>query len=62
MEYLYNEKSGTLHIKGLCHNTKSDKTGYKSFKTYNEVLAYDGNSVRMCKRFKITKEKIKAKG
>ncbi len=59
MEYIYNEKTGTLHINGFCMHAKSGKTAYKIFKTYNDALAYDGNSVRMCKICEKKKEQMK---
>ena len=49
MTYLYNTKTGKLHIKGFCIHTKGSSTGFKEFKSESEALAYDGRAVGMCK-------------
>ena len=48
-QFVYNPKTGTLHIKDYCHHTKGICSGYLFFDSENEVLAYDGRSIRMCK-------------
>ncbi len=58
MEYLYNEKTGTLHIKGFCCHTKGNCQEFKNFNSYNDALAYDGDSIRMCKTCEKKKEKL----
>ena len=47
-KYLYNTKTHTIHIKGFCQHTKGNSS-YLAFATEDEVLAYDGRSVGMCK-------------
>lgn len=59
MEYLYNTKTGKLHIKGYCHHTKSLRTDYLLFKSESEALAYDGRAVGLCKICEKEREKRK---
>ena len=47
--YYLNEKTGKYHIKGYCQFTKGINIDYKVFSTEDEVLAYGGNSVCICK-------------
>lgn len=47
--FLYNRKTGKLHIKGFCHDAMSE-VGYLLFKSEDEALAHDGRAVGMCKR------------
>ena len=50
--YIYNIKTHTLHIEGFCtHTFKGMHYGdeYKSFKTEDEAIAFDGRAVGMCK-------------
>lgn len=50
--YIYNVKTHTLHIEGFCYLTFAGKfygTDYKCFKNEDDVLAFDGRSVSMCK-------------
>lgn len=46
--FLYNEKTHTLHIEGLCPHA-SRKKGYTVFYSEDEALAHDGRAVGMCK-------------
>lgn len=55
--FLYNPKTGKLHIEGYCTHT-SGKTDYIPFKSENEALAYDGRSVGMCKLCQKKREKM----
>lgn len=48
-KYLYNTKTGKLHIKGYCCHTKGNCKEYKEFDTESEALAYDGRAVGLCK-------------
>lgn len=49
--YIYNIKTHTLHIEGFCHysNSPPDDIHYKSFRTEDEAIAFDGRAVSMCK-------------
>ena len=50
--YIYNVNTHTLHIEGFCHLTSGGKfygTDYKCFENEDEVLAFDGRTVSMCK-------------
>ena len=50
--YIYNTKTHTLHIEGYCHNAIEGKrydTNYKRFASEDEVVAFDGRAVSMCK-------------
>jgi len=49
MKYLYNKKTGKLHIKGFCCHTKGIQSDYKLFDSESEALAYDGRAVGLCK-------------
>ena len=55
--FLYNPKRHTLHIKGYCHHTKGLYNEYLAFETENEVIAYDGRAVGMCKLCQNKREK-----
>lgn len=59
-EYVYNEKTGTLHIRGFCPYTK-DSMPYrcKVFATYDDAAKYGGNSVRLCRRCQAKFEKMR---
>lgn len=48
-EYLYNERTGTLHIRGFCKDSKGNCPNMKPFNSEKDALAYDGRGVRMCK-------------
>ena len=48
-EYLYNEKAGTLHIRGYCQHTRGASSEYKVFATRNDAIAYGKCSVRFCR-------------
>ena len=45
--YRYNQKTHTLHIYGYCYNSKNPEC--LVFKTEDDVLAFDGRAVSMCK-------------
>ena len=50
--YVYNLNTHTLHIEGFCHITSKGihyGTDYKCFESEDEVLAFDGRTVGMCK-------------
>ena len=49
MEYLYNPKTHTLHIKGFCHHTNGKCAGFVRFYQENQALSHDGGSARLCK-------------
>lgn len=49
LQYLYNKKTGKLHIKGYCHHTKGPCDEYIRFYTEKDVLAHDGRAVSLCK-------------
>ena len=53
-KYFYNTKTHCLHIKDCCRFSKSLPYSTVFFDTYDEALAYDGQSVGLCK---ICKEK-----
>lgn len=58
--YIYNIKTHTLHIEGFCtHTFKGMHYGndYKSFKTEDEVIAFDGRAVGMCKLCQIERDR-----
>lgn len=59
MQYLYNEKRRTLHIKGFCCHTKGANSEYLPFDTESEALAYDGRAVSLCKLCEKEREKKK---
>lgn len=59
MKYLYNEKTGKLHIKGFCPHSKGKSSDYKVFNTESEALAYDGRAVGLCKICEKQREKRK---
>ncbi|MBO4940263.1 MAG: hypothetical protein J6D30_04510 [Clostridia bacterium] len=50
--YIYNIKTHTLHIEGFCHLTHPNMhygDSYKAFSTEDEVIAFDGRAVSLCK-------------
>ena len=50
--YVYNLKTHTLHIEGLCPHTHEGMPygdGYKCFESEDDALAFDGRTVSMCK-------------
>ena len=57
-EYLYNHKTGTLHISGYCQHTKGLCQDYISFDTEDAALAYDGRAVGLCKLCQKKREQI----
>lgn len=58
-KYLYNIKTGKLHIKGYCCHTEGNRKEYKEFNTESEALAYDGRAVGLCKLCEKKREKSK---
>lgn len=48
-QFMYNEKTHRLHIRGYCMHTRGTCTGFRSFDSEDEALAYDGRAVGMCK-------------
>lgn len=48
-KFLYNPKTHTLHIKGLCQHSKGKCPEYIPFDSEDAALAYDGRAVGMCK-------------
>lgn len=48
-EYLYNERTGTLHIRGFCKDSKGNCPNMKPFHSEKDALARDGRGVRICK-------------
>ena len=60
-KYIYNKKTGKLHIKEYCRYTKYSLTHYKEFNTEAEALAYDGRAVSLCKECESEREKRKSK-
>lgn len=61
-EYVYNEVTGTLHIRGFCPHTKGS-IPYRSkvFATYDDAAKYGGNSVRLCRRCQAKFEEMRKK-
>lgn len=55
--YLYNEGTGTLHIKGCCQYV-NENSGCKSFASENEAIAYAGRAVKPCKVCMRKREKL----
>ena len=58
--YIYNIGSHTLHIRGFCRHTNermADGNGYKCFSDEDEVLAFDGRAVSMCKLCQAERDK-----
>lgn len=47
-KYFYNARTRRLHIKGCCQFSKSPPYNTVFFETYDEALAYDGQSVGLC--------------
>lgn len=47
--YFYNTRTHRLHIEGYCRESKLKPYDIKFFSSENEVLAYDGRAVGMCK-------------
>ena len=60
-KYLYNTKTGKLHIQGYCCHTKGIHTEYKKFNTEKDALAYDGRAVSLCKICEKQREQTKNK-
>lgn len=59
--YIYNVKTHTLHIEGFCyHAFKGMHYGndYKCFEDEDDVLAFDGRTVSMCKLCMKKRDKI----
>ena len=59
--YIYNTKTHTLHIEGFCHNTFEGmhySENFKCFASEDEVMAFDGRSVSMCKLCSKKRESI----
>lgn len=56
-KYLYNPKTGKLHIKDYCMHTKGICSTYLSFDSEDEALAYDGRAVGLCKLCLAEREK-----
>lgn len=48
-KYFYNAKTHRLHIKGYCRFSNSLPYNTVFFDTYDEALAYEGQSVGLCK-------------
>lgn len=48
-QFLYNPKTHTLHIQGMCMHTKGNCQDYIPFDSENAALAYDGRAVGLCK-------------
>ncbi len=60
MEYLYNEKTGKLHIRGCCPNSSGKHTDYNVFATENDALAYGKSALSWCQHCaKKKEEKLK---
>ena len=55
--FVYNPKTGKLHIKGYCAHTRGNCSDYIVFNSENEALAYDGRAVGMCKICQKKREK-----
>lgn len=55
-QYLYNEKTGTLHILGYCSYVKYGLVQLKSFDTEQEAYAYAGKNIKPCKSCEREKE------
>ena len=48
-EYVYNEKTGMLHVKGCCPYTRNGiPCKCKVFATQNDAIAYGGDAVQFC--------------
>ena len=56
-KFAYNPKTGKLHIRGYCCQTKGTPYGFIFFETEREALAYDGRAVGMCKICQKKREK-----
>lgn len=61
-KYLYNTKTGKLHIKGYCTHTKGICKEYITFNTEKEALAYDGRAVSLCKKCESERESMERIG
>ena len=59
-KYIYNTKTHILHIEGFCYNAKYCPTSsnLKIFSSEDEVLAYDGRSVSLCKICQKKRDKL----
>ena len=59
-QYLYNEGTGTLHIKGFCCHSKfiSLPDNYKCFDTEQEAYNYAGRKIKPCITCQNKKEKL----
>ena len=49
LQYLYNEKTGSLHIVGFCARIKIKPVKFKLFDCEQEAYAYAGKHIRPCK-------------
>lgn len=59
-KFIYNTKTHTLHITGYCrhaHKSPCD-THILEFDTEDEVLAYDGRAVGLCKLCQKKREQL----
>ncbi len=57
MNYMYNAKTGKLHIEGYCCHARGQNSEYLRFNTESEALAYDGRAVGLCKICEKEREK-----
>ena len=55
--FLYNKSTDTLHIEGYCRHA-NPRMGYLKFGSEDEVLAYDGRAVGMCKLCQKKRERL----
>ena len=60
-KFIYNPKTHTLHIKGLCQYTEGACTDYLKFDSEDEALKYDGRAVGVCKICQKKRETSQAK-
>ena len=48
-KFIYNTKTGKLHIEGFCKYANSNLYNNKIFNTEEEALGFDGRCLGMCK-------------
>lgn len=61
LQYIYNEDTGTLHIKGVtgfCYHAKASLTHCKIFPTEKAAHDYAGQQIKPCKICQEKKEQM----
>lgn len=56
LQYIYNENTGTLHIKGFCYQAKETLVHFRVFQTEKEAYDYAGQQIKPCKDCQKKKE------